>query len=196
MVKDRRLDRTKLNIFNNHCQLVASFHGRFYGLTEGENDEFFTFCSRTTSLVKLGLVSDNATRMYEVKQRTRVRIMTEFENWRRLSKPSHLIFCQGKIMMSDKGLHKIFTVDLVGGQQSAWGYFGEGLGQFKRPSGMVVDKSGNLILVDEGNNRILMYKISGKFVKVITRAREGFKQPCGISIQANIVMVAFLGNKD
>jgi len=190
------LDRTKMNIFNERCQLVATFQGRFYGLAEGENDEFFTFSYGDTSIVKMGLGMVKDRRMYEVKQRTRLTIMTEFENWRRLSKPSHLVFCQGKIMMSDKGLHKIFTVDLVGGQQSAWGYFGEGLGQFKRPSGMVVDKSGNLILVDEGNNRILMYQISGKFVKVITRAREGFKQPCGISIQADIVMVAFLGNKD
>merc|ERR1719233_2784107 len=135
-------------------------------------------------------------RMYEVKHRIKLTILTEFENWRRLSKPSHLVFYQGKIMMSDKGLHKIFTVDLIGRQQSAWGYFGEGLGQFKSPSGMVVDKSGNLMLVDQGNNRILLYQISGNFVRVISQAREGFKQPCGISIQAGNVMLAFLGNKD
>ena len=190
------LDRTKMNIFNDHCQLVATFNGRFYGLAEGENDEFFTFSGCGTRLVKMGLSKDKTIRKYEVRQQIRLRIMTDFENWKKLSKPSHLIYYQGKIMMSDKGLHKIFTVDLVGGQQSAWGYFGEGLGQFRRPSGMVVDKTGNLLVVDEGNNRILVFKNSGEFVKVVSMGREGFKQPCGISIQGDTLMVAYMGKKD
>ena len=190
------LDRTKMNIFNDHCQLVATFKGRYYGLTEGEDGEFFTFSGRDTSLVKMGLDKDMTSMKYEVRQRIRLGIMTDFENWRKLSKPSHLIYYQGKIMMSDKGLHKIFTVDLASGQQTAWGFFGDGLGQFRRPSGMVVDKAGNLLLVDEGNNRILVFKNSGEFVKVVSSGREGFKQPCGISIQADTVMVAYIGNKD
>jgi len=188
------LDRTKMNIFNDHCLLEATFNGRFYGLTEGENDEIFTFCGHDCTIVRLGI--GRATGMYYVKQRICLKIMKEFENWRSLSRPSHILYSMGRIMMSDKGLHKIFTIDLVSGQHGVWGYLGYGLGQFRRPCGMVVDDEGNLLVIDQGNHRLLVFKISGSFVKVAALGPDGYKQPSGLSVVGNTVMVTFMGNKE
>ena len=102
----------------------------------------------------------------------------------------------GRLHISDKGLHKLLLVDLNTGQQTASGYLGEGMGQFKRPSGMVVDKEGNLLVVDQGNNRVLVYTSSGNWVRVVADGPEGMEQPCGVSVCGDSVMVAFMGNKD
>ena len=104
--------------------------------------------------------------------------------------------CLGRLHISDKGLHKLLLVDLTTGQQTASGYFGEGVGQFKRPAGMVVDKDGNLLVVDQGNNRVLVFTGSGNFVRVAAVGQEGLEQPSGISVCGDSVMVAFMGNKD
>ena len=60
---------------------------------------------------------------------------------------------------------------------------------------MVADAVGNVLLVDQGNNRILVYNSSGKFLRVgITEDKENIEQPCGITLSGGNVLVAFMGN--
>ena len=140
---------------------------------------------------KLGKDENGKYKVNKIK----LRVVKEFDNWKNLSNPKNIIYSQGKIFISDRGLHKVFVVDLVSGQQTAFGYLGEGLGQFKRPAGMVADSDGNLLVVDEGNNRVPMYTGSGTFVKVAAVAPKDFQYPCGISVWGDTVMVAFMGKK-
>ena len=55
------------------------------------------------------------------------------------------------------------------------GVIGSSVEQFNKPSGLCVDRSNNLIIADEGNSRILMYRARDgaraacSFQKVITR---------------------------
>jgi tripartite motif-containing protein 71 len=79
-----------------------------------------------------------------------------------------------------------------------WGTSGSEDGQFNRPANLAVDTSGNIFVVDEGNNRIQMFDSNGKFVT--KWATEGtadgqFDEPTGIAIDSSgNVYVADLGN--
>src|SRR5208282_3664454 len=46
----------------------------------------------------------------------------------------------------------------------AWGAQGSGPGQFYNPWGVAVDSSGNVYVVDYGNNRVEKFTSSGTFV--------------------------------
>ena len=125
-----------------------------------------------------------------------MRVIKEFTNWKNLSKPRHIAYSMGRLYLSDKGLHKLLLVDLKTGEQTASGYFGEGVGQFIRPAGMVVDKEGNLLVVDEGNNRVQVYTGSGNFVRIASLGQEGLDHACGISVFGDTIMLACMGNSD
>jgi len=54
-----------------------------------------------------------------------------------------------------------------------------------RPAGLAVEKSGNIIVVDSGNNRLQVFKPDGTFVGKCGRAGSGdgeFNQPWGITL--------------
>ena len=125
-----------------------------------------------------------------------MRVIKEFTNWKNLSKPRHIAYSMGRLYLSDKGLHKLLLVDLKTGEQKASGYFGEGVGQFIRPAGMVVDKEGNLLVVDEGNSRVQVYTGSGNFVRIAFLGQEGLDHACGISVFMDTVIVACMGNSN
>ena len=81
-----------------------------------------------------------------------IRAVREFDNWQKLSSLAYLCYNQGKVFMTDMGLHKILIVDLTTGKQTVKGYLGDEPGQFKKPTGIVVDDVGNLLVGDSGNN--------------------------------------------
>ena len=65
------------------------------------------------------------------------------------------------------------------------GKTGSGDGELLRPAGLAVEKNGNLIVVDSGNNRLQVFTPEGKFVGKCGRAGKGqgeFNQPWGITL--------------
>src|SRR5205823_10962023 len=62
---------------------------------------------------------------------------------------------------------------------------GSGDGELLRPAGLAVEKNGNIIVVDSGNNRLQVFSPDGKFVGKCGSAgnRPGeFNQPWGITL--------------
>jgi len=69
----------------------------------------------------------------------------------------------------------------------AWGSQGSGPGQFDRPAGVAVDTSGNVDVVDSGNNRLEQFDSAGSFrfqfgVSGVDSGR--FSQPYGIAVES------------
>ena len=94
-------------------------------------------------------------------------VIQTFPDWALLSKARFLTFSQERIFITDLGLHKLYTLNLITGEQSVSGYMGSKLGQVKRPTGLVVDDGGNLIVGDSENNRLVVVNKAGQVVKVV-----------------------------
>ena len=100
------------------------------------------------------------------------------------------------MFITDKGLHKIFIVNLTTGMQTMKGYLGDGPGQFKRPTGIVFDDVDNFLLGDTGNNRLGVYTDEDKFVKVLGSKTWHSLSPRGLVRVDNLVYVAMKGDKE
>merc|ERR1719228_2294600 len=111
-----------------------------------------------------------------------------FEEWRTLAKTRFLMFCQGKVFITDLGLHKVYIIDLRRGQQTAQGYMGSGLGKFLGPAGMVCDDSGNILVADSGNNRLVVANKKGDLVRV-GKSDDQYYCPCDMVRVDNTVLV-------
>merc|ERR1712227_1134567 len=71
----------------------------------------------------------------------------------------------GRIFVTDLGLHKIYMVDLENEDQVTCGYYGSRPGQFSKPTGIVTDDHGNVLLADRDNKRLMLFNKNLQFVK-------------------------------
>src|SRR4051812_10111307 len=88
------------------------------------------------------------------------------------------IFGQSGISSTNK-LHK-FNIK--------WGSYGTGNGQFISPSGIAVDSSDNVYVVDAGNNRIQKFTNNGTFITTWGSYGTGngqFISPSGIAVDSS-----------
>merc|ERR1719154_889017 len=183
------VERNKLTIVDKECKrLVVTLTGKYNGLAEGENGDIFTL-AEGRKIVRLVKVEGR----YSVKEKILLNVVEGFDEWYSLSKPRHLLYNMGRLYISDKGLHKLLLIDLSTAQQTASGYLGEGVGQFKRPTGMVADAEGNMLVVDQGNNRVLLYNSSGNCLRVGIHGQMGLEQPCCIAVCKGDLIVVYRG---
>jgi DNA-binding beta-propeller fold protein YncE len=63
--------------------------------------------------------------------------------------------------------NKISVFDSAGNFLRRWGKTGSGDGELMRPAGLAVEKNGNIIVVDSGNNRLQVFKPDGTFVGLV-----------------------------
>jgi DNA-binding beta-propeller fold protein YncE len=62
-----------------------------------------------------------------------------------------------------------------------------GDGQFNSPASLAIDSSGNVLVADEGNNRIQMFNSNGTFISEWGTPGTGdgqFEEPTGIAIDS------------
>ena len=80
-----------------------------------------------------------------------------------------------------------------------WGSYGSGDGQFKGPTGVAVDSSRNVFVVDNNNNRIQEFDSSGNFIRKWGSQGSGdgeFEFPMGVAVDLmRDVYVADMGNQ-
>ncbi len=72
---------------------------------------------------------------------------------------------------------------------SVFGVEGEGAGQFRSPEGDAIDSSGNIWVLDEGNNRLQEFSSAGTFIKTVGFGVSNGKaefQTCTSSCRAGI----------
>lgn len=120
----------------------------------------------------------------------------EFDNWEILSQARFLMYINEKIYITDEGLHKLFIVDLATWKQMVSGYLGSKSGQFKRPTGLMVDDFGNVLVGDSDNNRLLVYSTEGKFMKIVAQQEDWrYSSPHDLVRQGNSVLAVFRGQE-
>ena len=83
---------------------------------------------------------------------------------RGLLMPFDCVFYEDKIFVSDLDAHFIKVFDSTGKFLYEFGGYGTGDGNFNRPAGLVVDKTGHLLVCSTGNHRVQVFTLDGKFV--------------------------------
>ena len=112
--------------------------------------------------------------------------------------PSALALDSGdNLYVADERLNRITVFDKQGGIVGSWGEFGDGPGQFNRPTGLLISND-IMFLVDTMNHRIQKYSKDGEFIGQwgMNGKEEGeFNYPWGISKGINDeLIIADWGN--
>ena len=75
---------------------------------------------------------------------------------------------------------------------------GVGPGEFKRPLGVAVDEKGNVVIVDEGNNRLQIFRGADfSYHSKISGLKCDFQRPWDVAItrQGGIVVSEYYGHR-
>ena len=87
----------------------------------------------------------------------------------KLAWPTCCIFHKNMFLVSDTSNHCIKAFDLSGTFLYKFGERGDRHGQFRRPRGLLVDGSSNLLVCDSENKRVQQFSLDGRFTgKCIT----------------------------
>ena len=198
------LEKDLLHIFDGQFCHFQSIRGEFHGLTEGPTGEILTISkNRKQDIVLKKLVREVSASMlitdhrspYILSGQIKLDVIQTFNKWGILSKAQFLTYSQGKVFITDLGLHKLYTLNLTTGEQSESGYMGSQFGQFKQPTGLVADDEGNLIVGDSENNRLVVVNKKGQLVKVVPQNQGMYWFPHDLVRVDNSLMAVYMGTK-
>ena len=190
------LERDRLHIFASTGVPIQCIGGEYSGLSEGPQGEIFTL-GKNSSGQPVVVKFEKKASSYKATGQIVITIVQEFDNWEKLSKTSCLLYNKGKMYITDEGLHKLYIINLHTMEQVARGYLGSNPGQFKKPTGMLADDLGNILVSDSDNNRFLVFTEEGKFLKVVQQKDVAkLASPQGMIRNNNEVLAVFRGDKE
>ena len=86
------------------------------------------------------------------------------------------------ILVADSGNHRVQAFDNLGNFITQFGTHGNGTGQFDDPQGLAVDASGRVIVVDRGNNRLVVLSFDGQAFGYLNSFTAEFNSPTSVSV--------------
>ncbi len=101
-----------------------------------------------------------------------------------------------QVLVADSATHRIQALDSMGNLLSTYGSTpGTLLGQFDTPQDIAVDSSGRVIVVDQGNDRLVVLDFDGQTFSHHAMITAGLSSPTGIAVDAaDNLYVADTGN--
>lgn len=88
----------------------------------------------------------------------------------------------GRILVADSALGRIQAFDDEGNLVSTYGSPGSGAGQFSNPQGLAVDRNGQVIVADQGNNRLVVLAFNGAEFGYLGSYSPGLSAPSGVVV--------------
>ena len=104
-----------------------------------------------------------------------------------------------RLYVCDRRNHRVQILNTELEYVDSFGCYGDGDGQFNRPSGIAQDRAGNLYASESrNNNRVQVFDCKGQFLSTFSKKGAASKllKPCGIFISSDqFVYVCDRGNK-
>ena len=99
--------------------------------------------------------------------------------------PTYLWVTPDRVYVTDVGGFRVLEYDRDGGFIGSIGSHGDGLGQFSRPKGLAVDRSGIVYVVDAAFQNVQMFDAEGRLLMFFGGAIES---PGGMVIPADVAI--------
>ena len=143
--------------------------GCFHGLTLGDDGKIYTIYEEKGQSYLVVIQHINGGIQYVRTNKIRTQKNSDIR---------FLACSRGKVVISDLQNHRIIQIDQnfkpdpeksqedQGDGQVEYGYMGSKLGQFNRPTGVMFDDNGNLLVGDSKNNRLVVFNEKHDMVKV------------------------------
>ena len=92
-----------------------------------------------------------------------------------------------QLYVCDRGNNRIQILNTKFKYINSFGCYGDGNGQFKRPTGIAQDRAGNLYVTDSHNHRVQVFDYKGQFLYAFSRkdAASKLKYPRGICVSSD-----------
>ena len=100
-----------------------------------------------------------------------------------------------RYLVADSGNHRIQAFDVAGNFVTAYGAQGAAVGQFDIPQGLVVLPTGEVVVVDSGNDRLQVLAFDGDTFTATGQLMADFNAPSDVAIHgSDRLVVADTGN--
>ncbi|KAB7493690.1 E3 ubiquitin-protein ligase TRIM71, partial [Armadillidium nasatum] len=165
----------RLLLFNEKCEFIRQIariaedgHGNVITVDSGNSDSF--------NIVFIDVTTGNMVKKIPVIDAVK-------PDQQCTSKPRFITFRQpSTLLVVDLGLDKVFIINVRTGMVvKSFGSSGNGIGQFRDPSGIACEADGFILVGDSRNHRIQIFTPYGEFVCVL-RLDRPLRRPSGISL--------------
>ncbi|KAL7647094.1 UNVERIFIED_CONTAM: hypothetical protein RMT77_002352 [Armadillidium vulgare] len=170
-------------VFSPDCTFLKSFGSDFlkkpYGIAEDGQGNVITVDSGNSD--SLNIVFIDVTTGNMVKKIPVIDAVKPDQQC--TSKPRFITFRHpSTLLVVDLGLDKVFIINVrTGIVVKSFGSSGNGIGQFRDPSGIACEADGFILVGDSRNHRIQIFTPCGEFVCVL-RLDRPLRRPSGISL--------------
>ncbi|XP_078685508.1 tripartite motif-containing protein 2-like [Branchiostoma floridae x Branchiostoma belcheri] len=115
---------------------------------------------------------------------------------RQLQKPRSIAVDESRGMMyiTDMTADKVFVFDLEGEFKFSFGGKGQSEGKFSSPSGITLDKSGNVIVVNHVDGRVQVFRPDGTFIRTVATVKGGSHFGITLTPDGYIAVACFKGH--
>lgn len=99
--------------------------------------------------------------------------------------PNNCVVYKDKIFVSDRDANLIKVYTDNGRFLYEFGRYGTKVGELNRPTGLAVDKTGNLLVCSFHNNAVQIFTLDGEFVTQFGKRGQELGQmwsPCSVSV--------------
>lgn len=99
--------------------------------------------------------------------------------------PNNCVYYDDKIFVSDRDAHLIKVYNSKGRFLYEFGSYGTEDGKLNKPTGLAVDKTGNLLVCSLWNHRVQVFTLDGRFVTKFGEKGKGLGEvsgPCSVAV--------------
>ncbi|XP_078657960.1 tripartite motif-containing protein 2-like [Branchiostoma floridae x Branchiostoma belcheri] len=111
----------------------------------------------------------------------------------RLKNPLFIAVDESRDMfyVTDHNVHKVFVFDLEGEFKFSFGEKGQSEGQLSSPTGITLDQTGNIVVVNHGDGRVQVFRPDGTFMRTVVTVKG--KEPLGMVLTPDGYIVVACG---